>query len=683
LTVILIRILSALCTVVISCTCCLAAPPRAAHLDLDVTLDPESREFRATAKWVAAPESRFILHHALSIGSASADGVATPAVPARRTGDMQAWRIDARPGTVLRVEYSGALPRLDRTLDHRQVLSAMPPMAAREGTFLPAGAGWYPRPANLFSYRVRLSLPHDQRGLVPGRLLAEAVPRESGERYVATFSFEQPADGIDLMAGPYVVRERIVKRRDAEPLRLRTYFERDLDALADAYLDDSRRYLELYSDLIGAYPFTEFSVVASPLPTGFGMPTLTYIGSRVLKLPFIRATSLGHEVLHNWWGNGVYPDYARGNWSEGLTTFMADYFYRARESDAAAREMRLAWLRDFAAVPAAADRPLAAFRSRTHGADAALGYGKSAMVFVMLRDLIGDEAFERGIRAFWNRHRFRVASWDDLRRAFEESSGRPLRTFFTQWLDRPGAPRLAVVTARANAQGGTTRLVLEFSQGEPAYALRVSLELVTGKRSEMRWLDISHARETVALAVDAVPDSVRLDPELRLWRTLAREQLPPILRQWIVARAPRLAVVSSDADVRLAAQELARHFFERPAKQVDHIEAVRGPDPLLVIGLHREVDAVLSMLKLPGRPANLSGVGSAQVWTVRDENGGALIGVPIAVISTRDADSLTALLRPLPHYGAQSYLAFDGSRAIERGVWAAPGRLVSVTRSPR
>jgi hypothetical protein len=362
---------------------------------------------------------------------------------------------------------------------------------------------------------------------------------------------------------------------------------------------------------------------------------------------------------------------------------MADYLFRARESDAAAREMRLAWLRDFASVPAGADRPLATFRSRTHGADAAVGYGKSAMLFVMLRDLIGAEAFERGIRSFWNQNRFRVAAWDDLRRAFEASSGRPLRSFFTQWIERPGAPRLAIVTARADAQGGATRLALEFSQGEPAYALRVPVEIVTGNRLEMRWLDLSHARETVALAVDAVPDGVRLDPELRLWRTLEREQLPPILRQWIVARAPRLAVVSSDAGVRIAAQALAQRFFETPAKQVNHIEAVRGPDPLLIIGLHREIDVAMSMLKLPGRPANLDGLGSAQVWTIHGENGGARIGVPIAVISTRDAESLTALLRPLPHYGAQSFLAFDGSRAIERGVWAAPGRLVSVTRSPR
>src|SRR6185503_18372100 len=159
--------------------------------------------------------------------------------------------------------------------------------------------------------------------------------------------------------GPYVIREKLVSRENAEALRLRTYFYPDLEPLAEGYLEDSQRYIALYSKKIGAYPHSAFSVVASPLPSGFGMPTLTYIGAQVLKLPFIRATSLGHEVLHNWWGNGVYADYARGNWSEGLTTFMADYFYKEQESAAAARDMRHGWLRDFAAVPAGGHQTLA------------------------------------------------------------------------------------------------------------------------------------------------------------------------------------------------------------------------------------------------------------------------------------------------------------------------------------
>lgn len=656
-----------------------AAAPPTGHLDLDVTLDPESRQLHAVAELATSGEFRLVLHHTLTVSTAAVNGQPAAVVAATRDANFREWRVSAPRGGALRIEYGGTLPALDATLDHRGVLGAMPPMAAGAGSFLHSASGWYPRPAPLFSYRVKLSLPGDQRGLVAGRLVAEELPRDAAGHYIATFEFKHPADGIDLMAGPYTVREKLVPRGDAEPLRLRTYFYPDLDALADGYLEDSRRYIELYAERIGAYPFSEFSVVASPLPTGFGMPTLTYIGREVLKLPFIRATSLGHEVLHNWWGNGVYADYAKGNWSEGLTTFMADYYYKERESPSAARDMRLSWLRDFAAVPAGAHLPLAAFRARTHGAEAAVGYGKSAMVFFMLRDAVGEDAFRRGLRLFWERHRFKIASWDDLRAVFEQAAARSLKTFFDQWVQRAGGPAVRVVEARAQTEHGKTKLALTLTQMAPAYALTVPVEIVAGGRSQTRRIAFDRERVVATLELDAVPEGIRLDPGLRLWRMLDREELPAILRQWIIARSPRLAVVSSDADVQLTAQTLAQRFFETPAQRVNHAEAVRGSDPLLIIGLHRDVDAALLKLGLPPRPEILAGRGSAQVWTVPNKDGGA----PIAVISARDAESLTALLRPLPHYGAQSYLAFDGSRVIERGIWPAPGRLLPVTRSHR
>jgi hypothetical protein len=668
--------LLALLGCVFAATLACAAAPRIAHLDLDVTLDPQSRRLRAVAEFAAQGEFRFTLYRTLAVSAASVDGRPITIVPARSDGDFQEWRLPSLQGARLHIEYGGTLPALDHALDQRGVLGAMPPMAASDGSFLHSGSGWYPQPAALFRYRVRLSLPGDQRGLVAGRLAAEELPQGDNGRYTATFEFPQPADGIDLMAGPYVVREKLVPRPDAPPLRLRTYFYRDIDALADDYLEDSRRYIEFYSREIGTYPFSGFSVVASPLPTGFGMPTLTYLGAQVLRLPFIRATSLGHEVLHNWWGNGVYPDYATGNWSEGLTTFMADYYYTERESRAAARATRLGWLRDFAAVPAGEQMPLAAFRSRTHGAEAAVGYGKAAMVFFMLRDMIGDDAFHRGIRLFWEQHKFKVASWDDLRADFEQAAGRPLRTFFEQWVERTGGPAPGIEQARARTVDGKTMLALTLTQTSPAYALRVPLEIVTGGHSGMRWVDFDRERQVVTLALDAMPDGVRLDPNLHLWRVLDREQLPPILRRWIIARAPRLAIVSNTAEIGLAAKTLAGSFFETPAKLVSPAEILDGNEPTLIVGLQRDVDATLSRLGLAPHPAILTGRGSAQVWTVRSEN-----GAPIAVISARDAASLVALLRPLPHYGAQSYLIFEGSRAIARGIWPAPGRLIAVTRA--
>ena len=304
-------------------------------------------------------------------------------------------------------------------------------------------------------------------------------------------------------------------------LRLRTYFPAELDAeagLAEAYLEDSRRYIERYSQEIGAYPYSEFSVVASPLPTGFGMPTMTYIGTDVLRLPFIRASSLGHEILHNWWGNGVYVNYEQGNWSEGLTTFMADYAFKEGAATDGARDMRLGWLRDFSALSNEARQPLRAFRGRTHSASAAVGYGKAAMFFVMLRDQIGEKAFGQGIRDFWAKNQFRMASWSDLQGAFEGASGQDLGAFFAGWLDAIGAPKLVVQEALLRASGNRYQLDLVIKQQGVPRILRLPIELSAGNKHEMRWISVNPAGEKVSLDLDFRPQQVRIDPDIRLWR---------------------------------------------------------------------------------------------------------------------------------------------------------------------
>lgn len=691
----------------------LAAPQAVSEqpfdIHLDVRLDPATRVLAVRAELQPAEaDFRFLLHEGLQPSAASAAGRSLQVQALGQRGSLRAWRVQVPNGARLRLEYGGTLAALEHGRDHRGVLQGMPPMAAPEGSFLPAGSVWYPRPAELFSYRVDIAVPGAQRALVAGRLADERLPTADDPTYRASFEFSQRSDGIDLMAGPWQVREREHVQADGRPLRLRTYFPPELDAtdgLADGYLADSLRYIEHYSARIGAYPFTEFSVVASPLPTGFGMPTLTYIGEQVLRLPFIRATSLGHEVLHNWWGNGVLVDYARGNWSEGLTTFMADYAYKEVESAAAAREMRLGWLRDFAAVPAGEHQPLAAFRSRTHGAAAAVGYGKAAMVFVMLRDRLGEEAFERGIRLFWEQQRFRIAGWGELQAAFESASGEALDGFFAQWLARAGGPQVRVAAARiiddmmdraaddeeragAAAEPGdgddsaarTTRVQVRLEQDAPAYVLDLPLEFVAEGRRQTQWVTLEAESAETALTLDFRPDVLHLDPELRVWRLPEAEQLPPILRQWIIARAPRLVVAdvehagrAAPAEWVAAADALAQRLFERPPRRSGGAELARGGEPLLLVGSHAAVDALLAGAGLPARPTALQGRGTAQVWTVEGRD-----GPPLAVVSAQDAAALEALLRPLPHYGSQSWLVFEGSRAIDRGVWDAPGRAIQI-----
>lgn len=636
------------------------------HYDITVRLDPVARKIEGRSVITAnTPEEltlligrRFEVMH----GRVDAEPFGPPATMRR----MRAWRILGQEKLPRRIEihWRGELAALDTALDHHQTLGRNEPSSGEAGTFLPDSSGWYPYLADkLASYNLTIELPAGQRGIVPGRLAEET---ETAEGYRARFEFPAPTGGIDLMAGPYAVETRTIRGAGGKPIQLRTYFHPAIADLAPAYLDSVKGYLGLYEKWIGEYPFTEFSVVSSPTPTGFGMPTLTYLGVEVLRLPFIRTTSLGHEVLHNWWGNGVYPDYAKGNWSEGLTTFMADYAYKERESDEAARDMRRGWLRDFAALAPGQDKPLTSFTSRLHGATQIVGYNKAAMLFLMLRDMLGQTTFDRALQTFWNEQRFRIASWSDLRQAFETASGQNLGPFFDQWLTRAGAPVLRVADAALAKPGsGSHRVTVTLEQAEPAYRLRVPIGIRTAEGEELHMLDLESARQAFTVDVRHRPTQVILDPDLRLFRRLLPDEAPPILRQVMVDQTTETILLPENGDARSAAETLASKMQNRVPKLVARMDGSGLPAvPLLVIGVADQVDAWLAKNHLPGRPDIMKEKGSAQAWTVRRPD-----GFTLAVVSALDAASLSALARPLPHYGRQSYIVFDGAKAISRGAW--------------
>ena len=505
------------------------------QLDLDVRLDPATRLFEARAILSdPAGLEGFNLGRDFEITKLRIDG--HPARPARRLAGAD---FGLPPGTrQVEIVYRGSLQPTP-SLDHRQVLGQRRATAAPAGSFLPASAGWYPDPGRLFSYRVDVRVPPGQKAVATGNFVTES---ETAEGYHAQFAFPEAADGINLMAGPYQVSERLLKL-GGRTIRVRTWFHPELAEHAPAYLEDAARYIARYSALIGDYPFDSFGIVSSPTPTGFGMPGLTYLGRVVIRLPFIRATSLGHEVLHNWWGNGVYPDWRSGNWSEGLTTFLADYAYKEDEGPDAAREMRLGWLRDLIAVPPEADGPLKEFTSRHHGIASIIGYNKAAMVFLMLRDKIGTDAFERGLRLFWERHKFQIAGWQDLEAAFSTASGQSLAGFFDTWVNRPGAP--------------------EFT-----------------------------------------PQQIAADTDFRLWRRLDPAIFPPILRETFVA--PRAVVVRADAVVEAAtALALAQRTLDAKPRTV--ADTLPAREPALIVGLAGSIDAWLARHGLAPRPVAARG----------------------------------------------------------------------------
>ena len=74
----------------------------------------------------------------------------------------------------------------------------------------------------------------------------------------------------------------------------------------------------------------------------------------------------------------------------------------------------------------------------------ALVYNKSAAVLHMLRRLVGDEMFFRGVRRFYQTGRFKKVGTEDFRAAMEAETGRPLERFFERWIYGSTLPVLKI-----------------------------------------------------------------------------------------------------------------------------------------------------------------------------------------------------------------------------------------------
>ncbi len=525
-------------------------------------------------------------------------------------------------------------------------------LAAVEGSYLPPHVWW---PTRAFdgpgdSYRLTIQVPDGQVAVATARLESE-IRTEEG--YSATFVGNEPPI---VFVGPYSIGERW-----HEGLRLRTYFPSDMAPLAEPYLNRVGDYIDGFGARIGAYPYSHFWVVAAPFPVGLGFPGATYVSARILPLPFMQGRSLAHEVLHNWWGNGARVDYAEGNWSEGLTTYLADYGLAEEAGEAAAHEMRLAWLRDITALGDGDDTALTAFVQRHHAAAQVVGYDKVAMVFHMLRREIGDVAFDAGLRAFWEAWQGRVAAWTDVQRAFETEGD--LGSFFRQWLTRTGAPNLVLENAAVTEHAEGWRLSLQLRQAVRPWNLTVPVVISLADGDIVKLAQVLGITGEYAWILPSRPLAVAIDPDHHVLRRLAPGEAPPILRDVTLDRNAAVFIVGDDPAVIDVAEALASRLLGRAVTARAATADTAFPDEsgAVVIGLDGTIEDPLAANSVP-IPDFAVGNGTARSWVSRGPNGQAVLTIAAA----SDA-ALAALQRPLPHYGARSYVVFDGHRAIDKG----------------
>lgn len=488
---------------------------------------------------------------------------------------------------------------------------------------------------------------------------------------VSSWSVHQPVGRLGLCLARYALEEF----RDG-PVPVQTFLLEGSRQLAGTYLAASAKHLRFYQDLHGPYPLEKFAVVENPLPTGYGFPSYTLLGSQVLALPFIPETSLRHEIAHAWWGNGVLVDSSQGNWCEGLTTYVADYLAQAEASPKAAKAYRVKTLRAFADLARqGGDLPLSRFGSRFSPASQAVGYGKALFVFHMLRGFVGDEPFWQGLRRIYADKLFKDASWEDFRRTFAGQEGfdeATSRTFFSQWLTRTGGPKLAITRAETtvNPSGGFTVRATIAQEGQP-YLLKLVLAVETDAGTTQQSFILDGMEKDLVLDVPGKPVRLALDPGADCFRVLDPAEVAPSVNS--VKGAANLTVIVADSAP----------------------DALRQALPLLLAGLGQERAMVLKERDIaPGKMAQYAAGGLLVV----DRPGQDIPGARDALSQAENADTVFAVLpRPggftavfqarsdtqaqdvsaaaskITHYGSFSLLGFSKGRNVVKDTLDAPG----------
>jgi len=453
----------------------------------------------------------------------------------------------------------------------------------------------------------------------------------------------------------------------------------------------------MYRTLIGPYPYDKFALVENFWETGYGMPSFTLLGPQIIRFPFILTSSYPHEVLHNWWGNGVFVDYASGNWCEGLTAYHADHLYKEQLGQGAEyRRDTLKKYRDF--VKESRDFPLADFRSRHSPATEAVGYGKALMTFHMLRRRVGDEPYVRGLQRFYREQRGKRASFDDLARAHGAAAKVDLAPFMNQWVRRVGAPELRLANVAIGADGVVRGELLQAQKGEP-FELEVPIVLRTAGGTESFMVRSSAASTRFELRPASAAIGLEVDPEFDLFRLLDARETAPSLGQMFGEPEVLAVLPSRAAPAMLAAYRSMLAFWGGGGAQkftiVEDRTLRKLPDdrPVWVFGRENLWTARLfGSDAATGFSVDDSGItaGNAAIpfaghsaVVVRRHPLNAAKAIGWVVVDPLSAAE--GLARKLPHYGKYSWLGFAGNEPsnMAKGEWPAADSPLHVDlRSP-
>ncbi len=284
----------------------------------------------------------------------------------------------------------------------------------------------------------------------------------------------------------------------------------------------SKDVLEFYGDRVGPYAYEKLAnVQANSVAGGMEAASTPFYGDvSVTGTRTVRWRNVViHELAHQWFGNAVTEYDWDDVWlSEGFAT----YFTLLYIEHAYGRDEFVQGLRS------SAERVWSFYRERpdyriVHDNLTDMGqvtssqtYQKGAWTLHMLRGIVGDDAFWRGIQTYYHEHKDANATTADFRRAMEEASGQTLGWFFDQWLYQGGA---LILDGGWRYDIERRQLVIQLNQVQDGgYQFRMPMDIAIHVAAEeaprMERLTVSATDSVFTIDLDVMPERVVLDPNI-------------------------------------------------------------------------------------------------------------------------------------------------------------------------
>ena len=231
----------------------------------------------------------------------------------------------------------------------------------------------------------------------------------------------------------------------------------------DFALDIATRSIDFYDEYFGVkYPLPKSDHVALPDFSSGAMENwglITYRESCLLADPELTpessrrfiATVIAHELSHQWFGNLVTMQWWNDLWLNESFANMMEYVaidalqpnwhmwedFATNEVTAALRRDSLDGVQSVQADVNHPDEISTLF-------DPAIVYAKGGRLLVMVRKLIGEEAFRAGLKSYFEKFAYKNTVGNDLWQELESASGQPIVNLMNTWISQPGLPVVSV-----------------------------------------------------------------------------------------------------------------------------------------------------------------------------------------------------------------------------------------------